>query len=180
MVSSIIKLTGHNSQLFWGVFNRKPSSALVRTETLFTFCWSQCGVSLLLASTMLSGNTSWGNIKCRRKSELQGLSRSCRLLSQTQSSASFLLSVLSPWESCWGTVPVSCDCWDCDSAEPEKTRRDLYPLSWCVSEECPNFPCWDTHYPSTKPSCIYRTHNIVIMANTYCHHTQAPQAWSES
>ena len=69
MVSSIIKLIGHNSQLFWGVFNRKPSSALVRTETPFTPCWSQCGVALLLASTVLSENTSQGNTKSRRASK---------------------------------------------------------------------------------------------------------------
>lgn len=44
----------------------------------------------------------------------------------------------------------------------------------------PRLPCWDTQYPSTKPSCIYRTNNTGIMTNTYCHHTQAPQTWSES
>lgn len=44
----------------------------------------------------------------------------------------------------------------------------------------PKLPCWDMHYPSTKPSCNYRTNNTVIMTNTFCHHTQARQAWSES
>lgn len=146
--------------LWWGLKRFLPSAAL-RVE--FPGCQGTPGAA--------------------QSAESQRVARrwwSCRLLSQTQSSAPSLPAVLSPRESCWGTIPVSCGCWDCDSAELDKTRRDLRPFSRCASEECPDLPCWGTRYPSTKPSCIQSTNNIVIMTKTYCHHPQAPQAWSES
>lgn len=50
----LLNLIGQNSELVWGVFNRKPSSALVRAETLSALGGSECGVSRLPGS-------SWGS-----------------------------------------------------------------------------------------------------------------------
>lgn len=110
------------------------------------------------------------------------------LFSRTQSSASFLLSVLSPPFSpllsslppCWGKICVSCDCWDCDSAEPDKTRQDLSPLSCSISEECPNFPVEtciiQVQNPAVTTGQITLWSWLILFVITSKH----PQAWSES
>lgn len=132
------------TQPFGGVFNWKPSSALVRTETLFTLCWSQCGVSLLLAGPVLSGNISWGNTKGWRAGGVgkafhgaAGCSLEPRALLLSFFLYPLLLSPLSFLPSLppfWGIIRAPCGCWGCNSAEADKTRRDLSPLSCCVSE----------------------------------------------
>lgn len=111
--------------------------------------------------------------------------QSCRLLSWTQSSASFPLSLLSPSFFSLSLVLSSsllrnnlCMLWLL-GLWLSWTRQDtdlapfLLGLWWM-----PKLPHWDTKYPSTKPSCMYRTNNIMITG--YCHYTQIPQAWSES
>lgn len=156
----------------FGCFNRKAARAVVRTGTAVGPGWSQWGVPRLLASPVLSGSgsTSWASER-RGASELQHLwgAAGCSLERRVLLLSFFLACLLGRGAEEQILSPVIAG-----------TVIQQNPLSCCVSEGCPNFPCWDAHYPSTNPGCIYRTNNIVIMTNSYCLHTQAPPAWSES